>query len=136
ANPGALRAKAYAELQIGDYQDAYADAKSASQREPLNGLGYLYMALAEEKLGKTSDALKHLEQAAQLDAALSPLAIDARSRMSRADRADSPPVKDLDASFSVMRKAGLAVSAAGVVICILFGTGLAHDFGRAVGGLF
>jgi tetratricopeptide (TPR) repeat protein/predicted Ser/Thr protein kinase len=70
----ALRARSYARFSAGDLEGALADANTAVRLEPGNGLGYLYRAMALEKLGRKDEARGDAEKALELDAALEPLA--------------------------------------------------------------
>ncbi|MDD5630063.1 MAG: protein kinase, partial [Elusimicrobia bacterium] len=70
----ALRARIYAELESGQVAQALADAARAIELDPRNGLGFLYRAMAEERLGLADAAARDLESALRLDPSLQPLA--------------------------------------------------------------
>jgi tetratricopeptide (TPR) repeat protein len=70
----ALRARAYANLELKQWVQALADASRAVDQDPRSGLGYLYRAMAEDKLGRGTAASADLADAVKLDPALTPLA--------------------------------------------------------------
>ncbi|MCX5795484.1 MAG: protein kinase [Elusimicrobia bacterium] len=70
----ALRARIYAELESGQVQQALADAARAIELDPRNGLGFLYRAMAEERLGLADASARDLQSALSLDPSLRPLA--------------------------------------------------------------
>lgn len=83
----ALREKAYAEFSLGQYDQALADAGRAVALEPGNGLGYLYRAMIEEKVGRTADARRDYAAAQSLDATLTPLTAQGLKRLGGAGAA-------------------------------------------------
>ncbi len=77
----ALRAKAYAEIEQGDFGAALTDISLAIELEPDNGLSLFYRAMAEEKLGRTADALRDYDKSDDLDPSLTPLTTEAFQRL-------------------------------------------------------
>jgi len=77
----ALRARAYAELESGQAQQALSDVNRAIELDPRNGLGFLYRAMAEQRLGSAEAAARDLQTAVQLDASLAPLAAPLREQL-------------------------------------------------------
>ena len=90
----ALRARSYARFETGDYASALADAASATQLDSKSGLGYLYKAMAEEKLGLKGDAARDLAQAVSLDPALAALAGPLMSKLGLAAPASAASRRD------------------------------------------
>jgi tetratricopeptide (TPR) repeat protein/tRNA A-37 threonylcarbamoyl transferase component Bud32 len=77
----ALRARAYAHLESGESQRALADVSRSIELDPRSGLGFLYRAMAEERLGMTEAAARDLETAVGLDPSLAPLAAPLRDKL-------------------------------------------------------
>ncbi len=77
----ALREKAYGEMTLGQLEAALADVNHSIQLTPRYGLGYLYRAMIEEKLGKTDAAKQDYEAARSFDATLAPLTQAALNRL-------------------------------------------------------
>ncbi|MBI5240782.1 MAG: protein kinase [Elusimicrobia bacterium] len=77
----ALRARAYAHIETGQLREALADASRAIELDPRNGLGFLYRAMAEERLGQSETAARDLETAVRLDPSLEPLAAPLRDKL-------------------------------------------------------